>query len=129
MLVFQHRLAGENDFEQTVLRNIVLHKVLSAVEIPGLQGATVGESGETGIMAVEAKWDYGSLKCEAWIEICTKCAKENSEAIRCGDFHLTLAWRTDEQEGYWDTLEEIIQWDDRDEDTEFDEDLHLEVVR
>jgi hypothetical protein len=129
MKVFENRLVGENELERTLLRNALLQCLLSAVKAPAFLGAMISDPGETGVMAVEATWECGSLKCQAWFETCPRCATENSKAIGCEDSHMTFAWKTAEQAGYWDTMEEIVQWMDPEEDTDCDEDLHLEVAR
>jgi hypothetical protein len=123
-----NRVVAETDFEKSVLRDLLLQHLVRSVE-DVFVGAKIGDPEETGIMPVQADWECGSLECEAWIQPCAGCAETNSRLGGSGDIHYLLAWRTAEDEGYWNTLDEIIQWNDPEEDTECGEDLHLEVVR
>jgi hypothetical protein len=92
--LIENRLVGENAFENAVLRNLVLDKLMEFGDVDGFEEAGVTEPGETGIMSAEGKWSDGSLHCEVWIEAASDFADPDPEDFESGDFHLEFKWRT-----------------------------------
>jgi hypothetical protein len=113
MKMIENRLVGENTFENAVLRNFVLQMLCDFGDGARFEEAEVSDPGETGIMSAEARWSYGSLVCEVWIEAGSNWADPDPESFECGDFYLVFKWRTPERDGHWYELDHIFEWNER----------------
>jgi hypothetical protein len=112
MKLNENRLVGENAFENTVLRNLVADKLIEFGDVDAFEEAGVTEPGETGVMSVKVKWYEGSLDFEVWLEAESHCEDPHCWDPECSAFVLWFKWRTSEQEGFWNELEDIFEWDE-----------------
>jgi hypothetical protein len=112
MKLNENRLVGENAFENAVLRGLVEDKLVELRGPDDLESFEVGDPGETGIMSLAAKWSYGSLECEVWIENEPECDEPECDEPECEDLCLTFKWGTPDQEGFWYQLDDIFEQDE-----------------